>query len=120
MKNGIFNGSTMSKRLSVADCSWVRGLHRAKQHSLLLTALPTHPVSFASPFWGRTRRLIPIPSSHPQVQGRGPGTAELLCPVPATPCSDHPEMLKEHGDAQKMPLHETCKVVHSVREAGMS
>lgn len=63
---------------------------------------------------------IPTPSSCPQVQGGGPGTVKLLSPAPAAPCSDHPEMLEEHWDAQKMPLNKTCKMLHSVREAGMS
>lgn len=65
---------------------------------------PTHPVSFFSPLLGKDKKT-PTPSSCPQVQGGGPGTAKLLSPAPAVPCSDHPEMLEEHWDAQKMPLN---------------
>lgn len=81
-----------------------------EQNAFFLPPWPTHPVSFFSPFLGRTWRVPPTPSSHPQVQGGGPGTAELLCFVPFVLCSDHPEMLEEHWDAQKMPLN-TCKVL---------
>ena len=120
MKNGIFNGSTMSKRLSLENCSWVHGLHRAKKYSLLLTTLTHTPSLIFVSSSGKDKETPSNSSSHPQVQGGGPGTAELLCPVPAVPCSDHPEMLEEHWGAQKMSLNETCKVLHSVREAGMS
>lgn len=105
MKNGIVSGSTMPKRLTVEDCSRVSRLHRAKKCSLLLPTLTHTPSLIFLSSSGKGKKTPSYPKQDPQVQGGGPGTAELLCPVLIAPCSGHSEMLEEHWNAL---FNETC------------